>query len=229
MSASAKILVVDDEPQLRRVMRVTLTELGYIVYEAKSGEEAINVFRSSSPDLVLLDLNMPGGGGLAACREIRSFSDVPIVILSVRNAEQDKVDALDAGADDYVSKPFGVQELLARIRAAFRRMPPAADQPIQVLKTSDFEVDFRQRVATARGKSVRLTPKEYDLLRFLTTHPNETIPHRKLLQNIWGPDYGDEIEYLRVFINALRKKLEPVPSQPRYIVTEPWVGYKLVV
>lgn len=227
--SNGKILVVDDEPQLRRVMRVTLTDLGYVVYEAKTGEEAVDAFRSAAPDLVLLDLNMPGGGGLAACREIRSFSDVPIVILSVRNAEQDKVDALDAGADDYVSKPFGVQELLARIRAAFRRMPPASDHPMQVLKTGDFEVDFRQRVATVGGKSVRLTPKEYDLLRLFTSHPNEAIPHRKLLQSVWGPDYGDEIEYLRVFINALRKKLEPTPSEPRYILTEPWVGYRFVL
>jgi two-component system KDP operon response regulator KdpE len=151
---------------------------------------------------------------------------VPIVILSVRNAERDKVGALDAGADDYVTKPFGIQELLARIRAAMRRAPGGAEQGPRTICTEDLEIDFDARTATVRGKAVRLTPKEFDLLRYLVVNGNKAVPHRKLLQNVWGPDYGDEVEYLRVFVNALRKKVEPNPSKPKYLLTEPWVGYR---
>jgi two-component system KDP operon response regulator KdpE len=226
---NATILVVDDEPQLRRVMLATLTDLGYVVVDAKSGEEALEKFRHESPDLVLLDLNMPGIGGLETCRAIRSGSDVPIIILSVRNAERDKVEALDAGADDYVTKPFGIQELLARIRAAMRRAPGSAEQGPRTVRTADLEIDFDARTARVAGKSVRLTPKEFDLLRYLVMNGNKAVPHRKLLQAVWGPDYGDEVEYLRVFINALRKKVEPNPSKPKYLVTEPWVGYRFAV
>ena len=226
---SVTILVVDDEPQLRRVMLASLTDLGYIVVDAKSGEEALEKFRHESPDLVLLDLNMPGIGGLETCRAIRSGSDVPIIILSVRNAERDKVEALDAGADDYVTKPFGIQELLARIRAAMRRSPVSMEQGPRTIRTEDLEIDFDARTASIAGKSVRLTPKEFDLLRYLVLNGNKAVPHRKLLQAVWGPDYGDEVEYLRVFINALRKKVEPNPSKPKYLVTEPWVGYRFAV
>ncbi len=226
---SATILVVDDEPQLRRVMLATLTDLGYVVIDARSGEEALEKFRQETPDLVLLDLNMPGIGGLETCRVIRSGSDVPIIILSVRNAERDKVEALDAGADDYVTKPFGIQELLARIRAAMRRAPGSLEQGPRTIKTEDLEIDFDARTARVAGKSVRLTPKEFDLLRCLVVNGNKAVPHRKLLQAVWGPDYGDEVEYLRVFINALRKKVEPNPSKPKYLVTEPWVGYRFAV
>jgi len=221
--------VVDDEPQLRRVMLATLTDLGYVVIDAKSGEEALEKFRQETPDLVLLDLNMPGIGGLETCRVIRSGSDVPIIILSVRNAERDKVEALDAGADDYVTKPFGIQELLARIRAAMRRAPGSLEQGPRTIKTEDLEIDFDARTARVAGKSVRLTPKEFDLLRCLVVNGNKAVPHRKLLQAVWGPDYGDEVEYLRVFINALRKKVEPNPSKPKYLMTEPWVGYRFAV
>jgi two-component system KDP operon response regulator KdpE len=226
---NATILVVDDEPQLRRVMLATLTDLGYVVIDARSGEEALEKFRQETPDLVLLDLNMPGIGGLETCRVIRSGSDVPIIILSVRNAERDKVEALDAGADDYVTKPFGIQELLARIRAAMRRVPGSLEQGPRIVKTEDLEIDFDARTARMAGKSVRLTPKEFDLLRILVVNGNKAVPHRKLLQAVWGPDYGDEVEYLRVFINALRKKVEPNPSKPKYLMTEPWVGYRFAV
>ena len=227
--SSATVLVVDDEPQLRRVMLATLTDLGYTVIDAKSGEEALEKFRGESPDLVLLDLNMPGIGGLETCRALRSGSDVPIIILSVRNTERDKVEALDAGADDYVTKPYGIQELLARIRAAMRRAPGGGEQGPRTLRTEDLEVDFDARTARAAGKSVRLTPKEFDLLRFLVLNANKAVPHRKLLQTVWGPDYGDEVEYLRVFINALRKKVEPNPSKPKYLITEPWIGYRFAI
>jgi two-component system KDP operon response regulator KdpE len=225
---SAKILVVDDEPQLRRVMLATLTDLGYVVMTATSGEEALEKFRHEPPDLVLLDLNMPGMGGLETCRTLRAGSDVPIVILSVRNAERDKVEALDAGADDYVTKPFGIQELLARIRAAMRRAPGGEQGP-RTVRTEDLEIDFDARTATVRGKAVRLTPKEFDLLRYLVINSNRSVPHRKLLQTVWGPDYGDEVEYLRVFVNALRKKVEPNPSKPKYLLTEPWIGYRFAI
>jgi two-component system KDP operon response regulator KdpE len=223
---TATILVVDDEPQLRRAMKATLTDLGYSVVEAKTGEEALEDLRKDQPDLILLDLNMPGIGGLETCRAIRETSDLPIIILSVRNTERDKVQALDAGADDYVVKPFGIQELLARIRAAMRRSPSPGEMDPRHFVSSELEIDFGTRRVTLNGNSVRLTPKEFDLLRFLVEHPNKPIAHRKLLQTVWGPDYGDEVEYLRVFVNQLRKKIEPVPSKPKYLLTEPWVGYR---
>jgi two-component system KDP operon response regulator KdpE len=222
----ATILVVDDEPQLRRVMRTTLTDLGYTVIDAKTGEDALEMLRHDQPDLILLDLNMPGIGGLETCRAIRETSEVPIIILSVRNTEREKVQALDAGADDYVCKPFGIQELMARIRAALRRSPASGENDLNVFRTDDLEIDFTARRVVAAGKSARLTPKEFDLLRMLVANPNKAIPHRKLLQTIWGPDYGDEVEYLRFFVNQLRKKIEPVPSKPKYLITEPWVGYR---
>jgi len=219
------ILVVDDEPQLRRVMRATLTELGYIVIDAKTGEEALEKLHQDAPDIILLDLNMPGIGGLETCRAVRSGSDTPIIVLSVRNTERDKVEALDAGADDYITKPFGIQELLARIRAALRRAPGGEQGPHPV-HTEHLEIDFESRKVLSAGKPVRLTPKEFELLRILVSNANRAVPHRKLLQAVWGPDYGDETEYLRVFVNALRKKIEPNPSTPQYLITEPWVGYR---
>jgi two-component system KDP operon response regulator KdpE len=221
------ILVVDDEPQLRRVMRATLTDLGYIVIDAKSGEEALEKLHRDTPDVILLDLNMPGIGGLETCRAIRSGSEIPIIVLSVRNTERDKVDALDAGADDYVTKPFGIQELMARIRAALRRgHGTGAEQSALGVHTEHLEIDFDSRKVVCGGKPVRLTPKEFDLLRILVANADRAVPHRKLLQAVWGPDYGDETEYLRVFVNALRKKIEPNPSNPKYLLTEPWVGYR---
>jgi len=223
---SARILVVDDEPQIRRVMRTTLVARGYMVSTARSGEEALEKVREERFDLVLLDMNMPGIGGMEACRIIRSQSDIPIVILSIRNAEKEKVDALDAGADDYVTKPFSMPELLARIRAALRRAPLLSAGTPDVLNLGPTEINFVARRVTVNDTEVRLTPKEFDLLRYLASNPDEVIPHAKLLQAVWGPDYGEEVEYLRVFINQLRKKIEPDPSHPAYLLTEPWVGYR---
>jgi two-component system KDP operon response regulator KdpE len=222
--SSAKILVIDDEPQIRRVMRATLASQGYTVTEARSGEEALEMLRGEQPDLILLDVNLPGMGGLEVCREIRERSDVPIVMLTVRNTEKDKVQALDAGADDYVVKPFGIEELRARIRAALRRA--SAAEPLAPIVSPDLQIDFESRKVVVQGRPVRLTPKEFGLLRQLVAGAGKPLPHRRLLQAVWGPDYGEETEYLRVFINQLRKKIEPDPRHPRYIHTEPWVGYR---
>lgn len=222
--SSAKILVVDDEPQVRRVMRTTLTAEGYTISEARNGEEALQSFRSQGPDIILLDVNMPGMGGLAACRQIRRTSEVPIIMLTVRNAERDKVLALDAGADDYVVKPFGMQELLARIRAALRRTVPQDKLPPFVSK--ELSIDFEARRVTVRRREVHLTPKEFEVLRQLVSNQGKPLTHRRLLQSVWGPDYGDEPEYLRVTVNQLRKKIETDPAHPRFILTEPWVGYR---
>ncbi|MBZ5659200.1 MAG: response regulator transcription factor [Acidobacteriia bacterium] len=222
--STSTILVVDDEPQIRRVMRTTLSSNGYSVVEAKSGEEALEIMRKERPELVLLDVNMPGMGGLETCREIRDQSDVAIIMLTVRNTEHDKVLALDAGADDYVVKPFSVEELLARIRAALRRTTSA--EPIPSYVSDDLEIDFERRKVLVKGNPVRLTPKEFDLLRHLVSSQGKPLEHRRLLQAVWGPDYGNETEYLRVFINQLRKKIEPDPSHPKYIHTDPWVGYR---
>jgi two-component system KDP operon response regulator KdpE len=221
---SGKILVVDDAPQVRRVMRATLSAQGYTVFEAKTGEEALEAVRTAPPDLILLDVNMPGIGGLEACREIRRNSAVPIIMLTVREAERDKVLALDAGADDYVVKPFGIQELLARIRAALRRTTPNEKMP--PLLSRDLNIDFEARRVSVRGRDVHLTPKEFDLLRQLVANQGKPLSHRRLLQSVWGPDYGEETEYLRVVVNQLRKKIEADPAHPRYILTEPWVGYR---
>lgn len=221
-----RILVVDDDPQIRRVMRTTLTGEGYEVEDARSGEEALEKLRASRYDLMLLDMNMPGMGGLETCRQIRTTSDMSVIMLTVRNTEPDKVQALDAGADDFVTKPFSTPELLARIRAALRRMPSAPESGPQRITLDDVEIEFQSRKLIVRGSEVRLTPKEFELLRYLTLHPNRAISHRELLQAVWGPDYGDEVEYLRVFVKQLRRKIEPKPDKPRYILTEPWVGYR---
>jgi two-component system, OmpR family, KDP operon response regulator KdpE len=224
--SGAKILVVDDDLQIRRVMRKMLTAQGYTVNDARSGEEALETLHRDRHDLVLLDLAMPGMGGLEACRAIRAGWDVAIIILSVRNLEKEKITALDAGADDYVTKPFSMQELLARVRAGLRRSPLAPEAAPQVLQLDDLEINFGSRRVIAGEQEVRLTRKEFDLLQYLVSTPNTPIPHRKLLQAVWGPDYGNEIVYLRVFINQLRKKIEPEPGKPRYILTEPCVGYQ---
>lgn len=223
---SARILIVDDEPQIRRVLKATLTAQSYTVFDARSGEEALIKLREERPDLILLDMNMPGIGGLEACREIRATSDVAIIMLTVRDSEQDKVQALDAGADDYIVKPFSTGELLARMRAALRRLPVSPDAPSQLFTLDGIEINLSTRRVVVNGKSIRLTPKEFDLLQYLVSNPDVPIPHAKLLQAVWGPDYGNEVEYLRVFINQLRKKIEPEPAKPRYLLTEPWVGYR---
>jgi two-component system KDP operon response regulator KdpE len=221
---AATILVVDDEPQIRRVLRATLTSQGYVITDAKTGEEAVESVRKNKPDLVLLDVNMPGMGGIEACREIRRSSEAPIIMLTVRNAERDKVLALDAGADDYVVKPFGIEELLARIRAALRRYAPGDTLPPYISK--ELKLDFESRQLTVRGQDVHLTPKEFDVLKHLIANQGKPLTHRRILQSVWGPDYGEETENLRVVINQLRKKIETDPAHPKYIRTEPWVGYR---
>jgi two-component system KDP operon response regulator KdpE len=224
MSAN-RILVVDDEPQIRRIMRTTLVGTGYEVDDARTGEEALEKVREFRPELVLLDINMPGMGGLAACREIRSDPNVAIIMLTVHNSEAAKVEALDAGADDFVMKPFSTPELLARIRAALRRVPVAQTAPARI-RVGELSIDFGARAVTRGDTTLHLTPKELDLLRYLTQHANDVVPHRKLLQAVWGPDYGDEMDYLRAFIKSLRKKIEPNPDRPQYVTTEPWIGYR---
>jgi two-component system KDP operon response regulator KdpE len=221
---AANILVVDDEPQIRRVLRSTLSTRGYVITDAKTGEEALEWVRREPPDLILLDVNMPGMGGIEACRQIRRVSTAPIIMLTVRNAERDKVLALDAGADDYVVKPFGIEELLARIRASLRRYSPSDALPSFISK--DLAIDFEARQVTVRDRIVHLTPKEYDVLKHLVANQGKPLTHRRILQSVWGPDYGEEAENLRVVINQLRKKIEADPAHPKYIITEPWVGYR---
>jgi len=224
--SAGRILVVDDQPQIRRFMRSTLARGGYEVDEAKTGEQSLDKVREFRPDLVLLDMNMPGMGGLAACRAIRTDSSIAVIMLTVRNSEEDKVAALDAGADDFVTKPFSTPELLARIRAALRRVPVSPTAPLRV-RVGQLLIDFAARTAgNDASTTTHLTPKELDLLRYLTQHTNEAISHRELLQAVWGPDYGDQVDYLRVFIKNLRKKIELNPEHPEYITTEPWVGYR---
>jgi len=204
---------------------MALVAQGYEILDARNGEEALEKLRDAKVDLIILDMNMPGMSGLETCRTIRSTSDVSIIMLTVRDAETDKVDALDAGADDYMTKPFSSPELLARIRAALRRSPQLSTE-MQVVRFDDVEINFGLRRVAVGNREARLTPKEFDLLQYMVAHPNVPIPHTKLLQSVWGPDYGNEVEYLRVFINQLRKKIEKNPSHPKYLVTEPWVGYR---
>jgi two-component system KDP operon response regulator KdpE len=229
MIENRTILLIDDEPQIRRVLRTSLGSKGARVLDAASGEEAIETLRRETVDLILLDLNMPGMGGLAACRAIRSGWDMPIVVVSVRDSDHDKVEALDAGADDYVSKPFSFDELMARMRAALRRTGFATDTTPLRISVPGLEVDFANRTVIAGGNPVRLTPTEFDILRYLVSQANRPVPHKRLLQAIWGPEYGDQIEYLRVFINQLRKKIEPGGGKPVFIATEPRIGYRFVL
>lgn len=227
---SGRVLVVDDEPQIRRVMRTALVANGYESYEARTGEEALDILHENTLDLILLDMNMPGMGGMAACRAIRERSEAAIIVLSVRDSEKDKIAALDAGADDYITKPFSVNELMARIRANLRRLSAQTGQAADPIVISDeLTVDFAARRVTAHGKPVRLTPKEFDLLQYLLSNANKPVTHRKLLQTLWGPEYGEEVEYLRVFVSQLRKKIEADPAHPRYVLTEPWVGYRFAL
>jgi two-component system KDP operon response regulator KdpE len=225
MTAS-HILVVDDDPQIRRVMRVSLIAQGYEVDEARSGEEALARLRDHRYDLVLLDINLPGASGLEVCRELRSLSDAAIIMLTVRDSERDKIEALDAGADDFVTKPYSTPELLARIRAALRRVPLSPEGGPQTIRLEDVEIDLIQRHIKVRDRRVRLTPKQFDLLHYFISHPNIPLSHTRLLQAVWGPDYGNEVEYLRTFVNQLRKKIEKNPARPKYLLTEPWIGYR---
>jgi two-component system, OmpR family, KDP operon response regulator KdpE len=218
------ILIVDDEPQIRRVLRTTLSTNGYEVIEAKDGQEAIEMVVTEHPELVLLDVNMPGMSGLEACSRIRLSFDGPIIMVTVRNTERDKIAALDAGADDYVVKPFAIGELLARIRAALRRSN--SEEPLPGIKLPGLTIDFEKRTVDVRGVRVHLAPKEFEVLRFLVIHQGKPVTHKRLLQTVWGPDHGGETESLRVVISQLRKKIERDPTYPIYILTEPWMGYR---
>lgn len=221
-----RVLIVDDEPQIRRLLRVSLTAQGYVVTETALGAETLTRVAADHPDLLLLDLGLPDMDGQEVIVRLREWSDVPIIVLSVREREKDKVAALDAGADDYLTKPFGIDELLARIRAALRhRVQAGVKEP--VYRSGDVAVDLGRRVVTVAGRDVRLTPKEYDLLRVLATHAGKVLTHQQLLRAVWGPGYAAEAQYLRVYVAQLREKLEADPSQPRLILTEPGVGYRL--
>jgi two-component system KDP operon response regulator KdpE len=222
-----RILVVDDEPQITRVLRAGLTSRGFDVRVAADGNAALEAFGDWPPDLVVTDLSMPGLGGIELCRRLRAASEVPIIVLSVRGEERTKVEALNEGADDYVTKPFGLDELVARIRAALRRTKATTPEPAATrLEAGDFLIDLEARVVTVAGTKVRLTPKEFDLLVYLMRHPGKVLTHATLLGAVWGPGHEEQVEYLRVFLGTLRKKIEADPSSPRYIVTEPWVGYR---
>jgi len=223
-SEKSRVLVVDDEPQITRVLRTVLTSQGYQVQTATEGETALANFTEWRPELVITDLFMPHMDGIELCKRIRSVSNVPIIVLSVKGEERAKVEALDSGADDYVTKPFGTDELLARVRAALRR--GTTDTDVDVFEVGDFKVDLGSRRVHAGGQEVRLTPKEFDLFVYMARHPNRVITHRTLLEAVWGEASQEQPEYLRVFMGQLRKKLEPDPSNPRYLVTEPWVGYR---
>ncbi len=228
MSETKKILVVDDEIQITRVLRRSLTAHRFDVRTASEGEAALDLLKDWQPDLIITDLSMPEMSGLELCKEIRRTSEVPIIVLSVRGEERIKIESLDAGADDYVTKPFSIDELLARIRAALRRAPPSESsaQPPATMSAGDFEIDLAAHRVLVRKTDIHLTPKEFDLLIYLFQNAGKVITHRNLLTAIWGGNYTEQTEYLRVFVGALRKKIEQNPAQPKYILTEPWIGYR---
>jgi two-component system, OmpR family, KDP operon response regulator KdpE len=228
MNEKRRILIVDDESQITRVLRRGLITHGYDVRVAADGESALETFNDWTPDLVVTDLSMPNMDGLELCRKLRLVSQLPIIVLSVRGEERIKVEALDAGADDYVMKPFGMDELLARIRAALRRVPEPQGESgaLTILDVGAFRIDLESRSVIVSGREVHLTPKEYDLLIYLFRHPGKVLTHRTLLAAIWGGESVEQTEYLRVFIGQLRKKIEPDSAAPRYILTEPWIGYR---
>jgi len=222
-----RILVVDDEPAMRRALSASLTASGHCVGQAPDGEEALESLRQQTFDMVLLDINMPGMGGIEACRRIRAqFPGAGIIMITVCDSLQEKVDALDAGADDYLTKPFLLRELLARLRALLRRTRQDPPPQTGVLRAGELELDIGCRQLRKAGREIHLSPIEFDLLAYLMQHPGIAIEHTKLLQSIWGPEYGSELEYLRSYVRLLRKKIEGNPARPEYILTEPWVGYR---
>jgi two-component system KDP operon response regulator KdpE len=225
MPERSRILVVDDETQITRVLKTALNSQGYEVKTASDGESALSLAVDWIPDLIVTDLSMPAMNGIELCRSVRERSQVPIIVLSVRGEEKTKIEALDAGADDYVTKPFSANELLARVRANLRRVAATRDAPSAVVEDGEFYINPESRVVRVRGKEIHLTPKEFDLLMFLARHPNKVLTHRVLLNAVWGGESVQQPEYLRVFVNQLRKKIEPGET-PQYIVTDPWVGYR---
>jgi two-component system KDP operon response regulator KdpE len=221
------VLVVDDEPALRKVFRTSLAASGFVIEEARSGEEAVDILPQHPFDLVLLDINMPGIGGVEACREIRALAPrIGILMVTVRDAEHDMVRALEAGADDYATKPVRFRELVARMRAVLRRLDAGNATEPTVIRIADLEMDVGRHWVRKAGDVVHLTPKEFELLAVLMRNPGAPVTHAKLLRAVWGPEYGTEMDYLRSFVRALRKKIEDDPARPRYILTEPWVGYR---
>lgn len=226
MNEHRRILVVDDEPQITRVLRTSLAAQGYDIRVANNGETALEIMKDWTPDLVITDLAMPNMDGLELCRKLRSGSQVPIIVLSVKSEERTKVKALDLGADDYVTKPFAIGELLARVRANLRRVPAGEPSSGGVIEVGDFRIDQDAHTVSVGGREVHLTPKEFDLLVYLARHPGKVLTHRALLTAVWGANSMEQPEYLRVFIGQLRKKLEPEAGSPKYLQTEPWVGYR---
>ena len=225
MTDHKHILVVDDESQITRVLRTLLSSHGYDIRVANDGETALEIMKDWTPDLVITDLAMPNMDGLELCRRLRTTTRVPIIVLSVRGQDRSKVEALDAGADDYVTKPFSMNELLARIRSQLRRAP-VTEEPSSAIAAGDFSIDLDARSVRVIGREVHLTPKEFDLLVYLARRPGKVVTHRTLLAAIWGPNSTEQPEYLRVFVGQLRKKIEIDPSSPKYLLTEPWVGYR---
>jgi len=217
---------VDDEPQITRVLRTSLNAQGYEIRAANDGETALEIAKDFVPDLVITDLAMPRMNGIELCRRLRQTSQVPIIVLSVRGEERSKVEALDSGADDYITKPFSTGELLARIRAALRRSPPSPGETPTLIELGDFHIDLDAHSVAVGGKEVRLTPKEFDVLVYMAQHPRKVLTHRAILNAVWGGNSVEQNEYLRVFVGQLRKKLESDASAPKYILTEPWVGYR---
>jgi two-component system KDP operon response regulator KdpE len=224
-----RVLVVDDEPQILRALKVVLREAGFEAVPAATGTEALDLAAVRPPEAAIVDLVLPDGDGVEVTRRLREWSEMPILVLSAVGEEEQKVRALEAGADDYITKPFSFDELLARIRAALRRSGFATDTAPRKISVPGLEIDFEERRVIAGGKAVRLTPTEFDILRYLAARANKPVPHRRLLQAIWGPEYGDQVEYLRVFINQLRKKIEPPGEKPVFITTDPRIGYRFAV
>jgi two-component system KDP operon response regulator KdpE len=221
-----RILVVDDEPQITRVLRTTLSSHGYEIRVANDGESAIDLLKDWAADLLITDLSMPSMDGLELTRRVRVRSRIPIIVLSVRGEERSKVQALDAGADDYVTKPFSINELLARVRAALRRVPVEEKQTGGVIAAGEFQIDLDGHTVRVSSREVKLTPKEFDLLVYFARHPGRVIPHRTILSAVWGPNSAEQPEYLRVFVGQLRKKIEIDAAKPKYLQTEPWIGYR---
>jgi two-component system, OmpR family, KDP operon response regulator KdpE len=226
MATANRILVVDDETQITRVVRTALSAQRYDIRVANDGEMALEIMKDWTPHLVITDLAMPNLDGVGLTKRIRQASEIPVIVLSVRGQDRAKVEALDAGADDYVTKPFSMNELLARVRAHLRRVPPGAEETTSVIAAGDFRIDLEARSVRVAGQEVHLTPKEFDLLVYLARHAGKVVTHRALLAAVWGPESTEQPEYLRVFMGQIRKKIEPDPASPKYLLTEPWIGYR---